>query len=269
MCYITQISLWGNKMDLSMIVTVDSYDTSQPAADSATSSTMQTQLMRTNLLSDHTSILWDLVKLLRQPKSTSESRRIDFVLDNSGLELFSDVCFADWLLSSGLADKVMLHFKQMPWFVSDALIKDFNWTLKQMLTSENKILSALGERWEKRVKEGTFILTDHTFWTTSYEYAAMPSVAKDLYDLLSESFLVFFKGDLNYRKLLADRNWLYTENFSIALGGFEPTSVCALRTLKADLVTGLPSGAAAKAAKENKDWMVTGQYAICQVNRKK
>ena len=96
----------------------------------------------------------------------------------------------------------------------------------------------------------------------------MKSVAPDLYRMLSESHLVFFKGDLNYRKLLADRNWLYTENFSMALGGFEPTNLCALRTLKADLVTGLPPGAAERAAKENKDWMITGQYAVLQVYNK-
>jgi hypothetical protein len=252
-------------MDLSMISTMEGYDTSQHS--STGSSAEQMQLMRTNLLSDHTSVLWDLMELLHQPKSDSK-RRIDFVLDNSGLELFSDLCFADWLLSNGLADKVMLHFKQMPWFVSDAMVTDFNWTLSQLQASENKALSTLGERWKRRVDDGTFILSDHAFWTTCFEYAAMATVANDLYNLLSESYLVFFKGDLNYRKLLADRNWLYTEKFSIALGGFEPTNVCALRTLKADLVTGLPPGAATRAAGENKDWMVTGQYAVCQVKKK-
>lgn len=257
-------------MDLSMIATVEGYDASSPQhASSSSSRTEQMQLMRTNLLSDHTSVLWDLMELLQQPKSGSEPRRIDFVLDNSGLELFSDLCFADWLLSTGLADKVMLHFKQMPWFVSDAMVTDFEWTVDQLVASKEKNLSTLGERWKGRVQDGTFVLADHTFWTTCFEYAAMSSIAGDLYSLLSESYLVIFKGDLNYRKLLADRNWLYTENFSIALGGFEPTNVCALRTLKADLVTGLPPGAATKAAGQNKDWMVTGQYAVCQVNRKK
>lgn len=260
-------------MDLSMIHTMDNYDTSQvqlsDGSPSAISPSEQMQLMRTNLLSDHTSILWDLVELLRQPKSSSESRRIDLVLDNCGLELFSDICLADWLLHTGLADKVMFHCKQMPWFVSDAMIKDFKWTLSELLSSEDKNLSTLGERWGGRVRDGSFVVTDHPFWTTSFEYAAMESVASDLYNILSKSYLVIFKGDLNYRKLLADRNWLYTENFSIALGGFAPTNICALRTLKADVVTGLPPGVAAKAAGESKDWMVKGQYAVCQVNRKK
>ena len=255
-------------MDLSMIASMENYDTSQVLLSDSDSSAVSSAKMRTKLISDHTSVLWDLVELLRQPRSTSETRRIDFVLDNCGLELFSDLCLADWLLSVGLADKIMLHFKQMPWFVSDALIKDFDWMLEIMIGSENANLSTLGRKWKGRVTDGTFVRTDHTFWTTSFEFAAMSTVASDLYTTLSESYLVFFKGDLNYRKLLADRNWLYTEEFSIALGGFEPTNVCALRTLKADLVTGLPHGAAAKAAGEDKDWMVTGQYAVCQVKRK-
>lgn len=258
------------------MTSTDNYDSSPDhlasfsSSSSPSSDTQQTQLMRTNLLADHTHILWDLLQLLREPKSGSESRRrIDIVLDNAGLELFSDLCFADWLLKAGLADQILFHFKQIPWFVSDAMIKDFDSTLTMMSASENPALKSLCVAWQARVHDGSFVLTDHPFWTTCYEYAAMSSVASDLYSTLCESHMVIFKGDLNYRKLLADRNWLYTENFNIALGGFEPTNLCALRTLKADLVTGLSPGTAAKAANQSMDWMITGQYAVCQVSKKK
>ena len=195
------------------------------------------------------------------------SRRIDFVLDNMGFEIITDLCLAEWLLTAGLADTIHFHCKSMPWFVSDALIKDLVWTIEQLIASDDSSLSEVGSKWQQRFKDGTFVHKDHYFWTTSFEYAAMEKVAPDLYHDLSKAYLVFFKGDLNYRKLLADRNWLYTEQFSIALGGFKPTNVCALRTLKADIVTGLPPGAADKAAQENKDWMVTGQYAVLQVDK--
>jgi hypothetical protein len=46
------------------------------------------------------------------------------VLDNSGLELFTDLCLAEYLLSSGLAGKVTLHGKVAPYFVSDTLEGD-------------------------------------------------------------------------------------------------------------------------------------------------
>ena len=249
-----------------MMSTVDSYDSSQSEFDFAGSPTEHTQLLRTNILADHSTALWELLEIVRRPKSEPAPRRIDFVLDNAGFEIVADLCLSDWLVSVGLVDTVHFHCKQLPWFVSDALIKDFKWTVDALAASEEKVLSEFGKKFKSRVADGTFVVCDHSFWTTSYEYAAMESVAPDLYEHLSKSCLVLFKGDLNYRKLLADRNWLYTEDFSIALGGFQPTNVCALRTLKADLVTGLPPGVAEKAAKENKDWMITGQYAVLQVH---
>ena len=252
-----QLCLWGNKMDLSMMATMDDYDSSVNA-DTA-------QQGRTNLLADHTPALWELLQLMRLPKIEGQPRRVDFVVDNAGFEIFTDLCFADWLLSVGLADVVHFHCKQLPWFISDVMIKDFQWTLDTLTGSTHEACSALGHKWRGRVEDKSFIVLDHSFWTTSYEYAAMATIAPDLYDNLSKSHLVLFKGDLNYRKLLADRNWLYTQDFSIALGGLLPTNVCALRTLKADLVTGLGSGVAANAAKQNKDWMITGQYAVLQV----
>ena len=222
--------------------------------------------LQTNLLADHSDAVWELLKMVSRPRADVSPRRIDFVLDNVGLELVADLCLAEWLLDAQLADCVHFHCKQLPWFVSDALKTDFYWTLQQMVASTDSSLTELGAQWQERIKTGSFVLKDHYFWTTSYEYAAMERVAPDLYADLACAFLVFFKGDLNYRKLLADRNWLYTEQFSLALGGFQPTNICALRTLKADVVTGLPPGAADRAASEDKDWMVTGQYAVLQLH---
>lgn len=259
--HLVLLCLWGNKVDLSMMATMDDYDITLSSSETP----QQAQALRTNILADHTAALWGLLQIVRRPRVEGKPRRVDFVIDNAGLEIFTDICLAEWFLSAGLADVIYFHCKQLPWFVSDALIKDFMWTLNSLASSSNESCSTLGRKWKERVEDGSFVVIDHSFWTTSHEYAAMETIAPDLYNDLKKSCLVLFKGDLNYRKLLADRNWLYTEEFSMALGGFLPTSVCALRTLKADLVTGLPSGVAAKAASENKDWMITGQYAVLQV----
>ncbi len=38
-------------------------------------------------------------------------RRIDIILDNGGLELFGDLCLAEFLIVAGLVDTVVFHGK--------------------------------------------------------------------------------------------------------------------------------------------------------------
>ena len=239
-------------MDLSMSVTMDSYDTTHQ---------LKTSELQHKVLANHSQKLWEVLSSSHKRSSTA-----GIVLDNSGFELFTDLCFAEWLLSTRLAKNVILHCKSLPWFISDVTEKDFHWTLDQLCSSDNPSLSHLGQKWQQRLKSGSLVIVADPFWTTSYEYASMSKVAPALYKSLSSSFVVIFKGDLNYRKLLSDRNWMYTEEFTTALEGFVPTSICALRTLKADLVAGLPAGAADQASNELPgEWMVSGQYAVVQV----
>lgn len=74
-----------------------------------------------DILVDDTHTLWQQhVRFLR-------GARIDIVLDNAGLELFMDLCMADWMVHHGYAGTCMLHVKQMPWFVSDAMANDVSW----------------------------------------------------------------------------------------------------------------------------------------------
>lgn len=238
-----------------MAATMESYDMSQVTHLSQQSA---------YVLTDHSHQVWEI---LNTPRGEGEVREVVVVLDNAGFELFSDLCLAEYILSDGRADKVTLYCKNIPWFVSDVTKRDFNWTITQLQGSTNQALQHLGKIWSERLSNGSLVLAEHPFWTTSFEYAAMKEVAPDLYTSLSNAILVVFKGDLNYRKLIADRNWNYCEQFSSALQGFHPTNIVALRTLKADLVAGLPTGVASRAKSENKDWMTTGQYAVIQVHR--
>lgn len=81
--------------------------------------------------------------------------------------------------------------------------------------------------------------------------------------------LTFFPGDLNYRKLVGDINWSKTTPFSTALRGFLPTSLVTLRTIKADVVVGLPEGQEEKLQEEANDWQITGDYAVINLATKK
>ncbi|KAK6039628.1 hypothetical protein COOONC_22867 [Cooperia oncophora] len=94
----------------------------------------------------------------------------------------------------------------------------------------------------------------------------MKSVARELYVQLTEASLIMFKGDLNYRKLVGDRDWPYSTPLKTALCGFLPAPILALRTLKSETVAGLPDAVAARMEKEpDQKWMVTGEHGIAQL----
>ena len=80
----------------------------------------------------------------------------------------------------------------------------------------------------------------HPFWTSPYDFNDMKQIAPDLYESLQrESSFLLIKGDLNYRKLIGDLNWPHHTPLAQAVRVFKPTSLCAVRTCKADLLANL------------------------------
>ena len=158
----------------------------------------------------------------------------------------------------------------MPWFVSDVTPSDFKATLRQ-LSSEDSVVVNLSKRWLSLLTKQQILLVEDEelleFWSLPDPYYKMSAVCPKLYKYLSQSYLVIFKGDLNYRKLVSDLDWSPETTFVSALRGFAPTSLCSLRTLKANVVVGLEKGKAEKTASQDKDWMVTGKYAVIQFNK--
>ena len=55
--------------------------------------------------------------------------QVDIVLDNSGYELFGDLCLAEVLLRSPHVSSVKFHMKSVPWFVSDVTDGDMTYML--------------------------------------------------------------------------------------------------------------------------------------------
>lgn len=96
----------------------------------------------------------------------------------------------------------------------------------------------------------------------------MRTECPQLYNTLTSSQLVIFKGDLNYRKLMGDVYWEPTVNFRDALRGFEPTNVLALRTIKADTICGLRNGVFEDLCAKESNWLVTGKYGLIQLLEK-
>ena len=189
---------------------------------------------------------------------------MDIVLDNAGFELFTDLCLAEFLVASGIVQRIVLHPKSFPWFVSDVTQTDIDWTLDQLATSNDEFLARIGKLWKDRFINKTFSVFHNNFWTLPYDYVQMQSEAPGLYKELGKSNLILFKGDLNYRKLARDRKWNPTTPFDTALDQFQPAPLVALRTLKCDLVVGLKPGQAEEAQRKSEKWMLTGDFGVVQ-----
>ena len=261
-----QISLWGNKCDLSISVGVQNSQLNDPLD--------ALKMLRPNILVNETDQLWQYLQLNNQEKN-DKPNEIAVVLDNAGFELFTDLCLIDFLQESNILPRnssVNFYVKEMPWFVSDVMKKDFNWTLEYLCEKVNSnSLNTLGCKWKNYFRSGKWKIIENQFWTLPHDYSAMENVDNDLYKELQASKLVLFKGDLNYRKLAGDLNWDFQVPLSHALRGFLPTTICSLRTIKADVVCGIHDEGVLEKIKNNilpKDWMTTGEYGLIQVVKK-
>ncbi|KAL3052453.1 hypothetical protein OYC64_005071 [Pagothenia borchgrevinki] len=252
-----QVSLWGNKCDLSISAGQDNSQKTSPI-DSLVS------LQPLILVNDSNTVWSTLISAQTHARSEKTTVRVDIVLDNAGFELVTDLVLADFLVSSGLAHEVHFHGKSIPWFVSDVTAHDFQWTIQQTMASNHKCMSKIGYQWKSHLKDGVWSYHDHPFWTQPHEFCDMAADAPDLYANLQGADLVLFKGDLNYRKLVGDRDWDHTVGFGTALQGFGPAPLCSLRTLKANVQVGLQPGQAEKLTSHEPDWMTCSKYAVIQ-----
>lgn len=84
---------------------------------------------------------------------------------------------------------------------------------------------------------------------------------------LSHSDLVFFKGDLNHRKLTYDCRAPASTPFETAIGSMASKAgapkICSLRTIKSDVVVGLGKDGdetAKRLDSEEAGWKISGKY---------
>ncbi|KAL0575469.1 Hairy/enhancer-of-split with YRPW motif protein 2 [Marasmius crinis-equi] len=234
------------------------------------------------ILKDDQEQVWDHVKALKDG-------RVDFILDNAGFEVFTDLVFADFLVTyTPYASKVVFHGKLIPWFVSDVTPPDFKYTIESLLdqsyfassasaTPEEKSqLQELAARISRYVEQGVFVFSVPVqtplggngqdsklgeFWTNPLPYWNMERECVDLWRDLRNSDLVIFKGDLNYRKLTGDIKWPSTTTFKDAIGKYFLGSK-RLRTNKADVAVGLTQETLDDIEKKDEKWRVNGKYAL-------
>jgi len=243
-------ALWGNLADLSnRTVTAQAGRRSQDL-----------------LLIDDTPQIWRYL-------AGNSIRRVDLIADNSGLELLLDLRLVDFLLRAGLTHQVRIHLKRMPFFVSDAMVRDLYYTLGRCEAAGDLHQSSGREfaaRLRAAIRAGQIVVCDDPFWSTclSYcPYGGRPAGRQPPFEPLVRemvgSDLVLLKGDVNYRRLLDDRQWPHTAHMADIAAGF-PAPFVALRTLKGELIVDLQPGQAEALAAADPTWMINGQRGLVQ-----
>jgi uncharacterized protein with ATP-grasp and redox domains len=234
-------SLWGNRVDLSNLTVADEIRN------------RQAMIERENLLINDFPKVSDVF----QGRSLSH---VAFVNDNVGMELGFDILLADFLLRNNWVDRLTFFLKPYPFFVSDAMIKDLQETLKAYTETSSPSLSHLGKRMGNFLSEETLSLSDDWFWASARHFCEMP---QSLYEELSRLDMIILKGDVNYRRLLSDRHWPHTTPIT-EIADYSPTSFLVLRTLKGEIMVDLEEGEAERLGAEDPDWLINGKRGIIQ-----
>ena len=240
--HLVYCALWGNRVDLSL----------WPAEEGDRSS-IASEKEQSNLLVDRTPTLADYL-------AESPVQRIDFINDNAGFELFCDLCLADYLLTTKVAKSVRFHLKAYPTFVSDAMIQDVRQTLEMLAANKDTDVQKLAQRLQAHIQAGQLQLVANIFWNSPLVFWEMP---ENLSQEFAQANLIIVKGDANYRRLLGDCHWDFTTPFSDIVSYF-PSPLLALRTMKAELACGLPSGLGEKLIAEDAEWLTNGQRGVIQ-----
>ncbi|GAA4616941.1 damage-control phosphatase ARMT1 family protein [Saccharopolyspora hordei] len=184
---------------------------------------------------------------------------VHLVADNAAGELAADLALVDHLLTTRRADRVVLHVKPTPYYVSDATPADVLAVLRHLLDLPGEA-GAIGQRIWAGLRDGRVEVRAHPFFCAPLDYRAMPD---DLRQEFASAAVTVLKGDLNYRRLVGDRYWPATTPFGGAVSHF-PGPVAALRVLKSEVVVGLDEETVAGLG--DGAWRTSGSHALIQTN---
>ncbi|OIJ63046.1 damage-control phosphatase ARMT1 family protein [Streptomyces mangrovisoli] len=231
-------SLWGNRADLGFRLSAGGTGPGAAVPD---------------LVADDSDAFWALLP---------GSGTLCLVADNAGRELVPDLLLIAHLLEQGRIDRVVLHVKPYPYYVSDATTADVLDAVRRIGAAPGAAASYGRVLWQA-MTEGRLVPRAHAFSAAPLPFAELPG---DLREEFASAVVTVVKGDLNYRRLVGDRRWPPTTPFADVTARF-PGPVVALRTLKSDVVTGLdPATVKALDAAEGSRWRTGGTHALIQVN---
>nr|WP_256094639.1 damage-control phosphatase ARMT1 family protein [Streptomyces sp. EN27] len=231
-------SVWGNRADLGFRVTEGAAAPGAAADD---------------LVADDSAQLWRLL-------AAKTGSTVAVVADNAGRELIPDLILIDHLLLHRHAERIVLHVKPYPYYVSDAMTADVVECLRRLVAAPGEAGRAGSRLWDA-MATGRLEVRAHPFFCAPLPYEEMP---RDLRAEFAAATLTILKGDLNYRRLVGDRMWAGTTSFADRTAYF-PGAVAALRTLKSDVMVGLEQETLDALERSGAAWRTSGTHALIQV----
>jgi hypothetical protein len=229
-------SLWGNRADLGF-----RFGATAGAGGPASA----------RVIVDHSAALWELL---------APGANVVLVADNAGRELLADLALADHLLTHCHAGSVSLHVKPYPYYVSDATAADVVACLRRLAATPGTAAET-AHRVQTAMSEGRVSLYTHEFYCAPWSFHRMPA---DLSAQFEQATVTILKGDLNYRRLVGDRDWPPATPFTDVASYF-PGKVAALRTLKSDVITGLDPATVADLNATGQPWRTDGSHGLIQI----
>ncbi|KAH7463109.1 Damage-control phosphatase ARMT1 [Phytophthora ramorum] len=241
-----KLCLWGNMAD----------GCNKDVKDAVSGSDASLDFDDELLLVDHSDKVISYLEQKARDSGNAKSLGVEYINDNSGTEMLLDLAMADHLLAHKWCGKVTMNVKTEPMFVSDAIVFDVHEHIAKMERStRTPEVQALGQRLAEYVRTEQLVIRTDIAWNRYVFFNELPSELQTR--LAREATLVLIKGDLNYRRLMCDRLWPASMAIEEVVPYF-PTAFVALRTMKSNLVVGVPAETVAKWETEDTKWPFNG-----------
>lgn len=185
-----------------------------------------------------------------------KNKQIDIICDNSGRELFSDLYLAVFMILHNYAKKVILHVKPCPFFVSDATAEDFGKLVN--LITKDKDNKPVNQELLALLNKDCICVREDVFWVEPKCFNRMPNRLKHHF---KKSSLIVVKGDLNYRRLVQDKNWNYDDSFAKRIL-LRKRPVLSPRVLKSDLIVGVSPAMNSFAKSQENQYQRNGKFGV-------
>eukprot|EP01083_Nonionella_stella_P076169 207431_1 len=249
--------MWSNKMDLNF----------KPGKSEKLETVAQHSNDKNLLHDDRHKIINYFMKI----KDENTPKSVAIVCDNSGAEFINDLMLCDTLLSYKWTDKIALHLKLYPTYVSDVTLMDMDRHLSHLyarskdhaLDEQNRNeLGNLYQRLTKYLNTKQLRLKHDHFWNTGDCFDKIPKDYMDEWSKNNE--MVIFKGDANYRRLVLVKMWSPFKPFDDVIGSYFKCNVITLRTMKSDCIIGLDKSVVAKVQRVDEHWRHNGKRGVIQ-----